>query len=174
MSESEVVGEVGRRFVMFTLMPRKLANENREVFGFVPRPLARLRDEFEPIFNRLFSPWPVPFERWTYPETYLGFEMEETDKEYLICVEAPGFEIKDFSINVAGNFLTLWAEHMDSVKGPKAKVEGHHSNRRLERTLTLPAGVVAEKIEAFYRNGILELHLPKTEEAKPVKIAVRA
>jgi HSP20 family protein len=155
---------------MFGLIPKKVGNGNREMFAF-GHPLARMRSEFDTIFNRMFGGFPNAYERWPYPESYVDFEAEETDKEFVIFVEAPGFEAKDFDVRVTGNVLTLRAEHKKETM--KKKEEYDYTERHLERSITLPAFVAPDGIEATYKNGILEVHVPKSEEAKPRRVAVK-
>jgi HSP20 family protein len=65
--------------------------------------------------------------------------------------------------------LTIRAEHREPPEG-KA-VERRHA--RLERTVTLPVGVEPEKVEARYRSGVVEVHVPLPPEAKPRRIEVK-
>lgn len=97
--------------------------------------------------------------------------MNETDKEMVIRADVPGFEPKDFDIHVSGNVLTIRAEQ----KQESGQKKGGYafSERRLQRSLTLPASTNPDKIEAHYHNGVLELHLPKTEQSKGRKIEVK-
>jgi len=156
---------------MFSMTPmRKSANVNRE--PFVPvYPLARVNNEFETLFNRFFGGWPVPCEGFAFPETKWGFDIEELDKEFVIYAEAPGFEANEFEIFVNGNVLTLKAEH--KVENGEKKGGGFRCERCFERSVTLPAKIKAEKIEAAYKNGILEVHVPKMEETKPRRVIVK-
>jgi HSP20 family protein len=67
--------------------------------------------------------------------------------------------------------LTIRAEQK---KESDEKKEGYSvSERRLQRSLTLPAGTNPDRVEARYRNGVLELHLPKTEESRGRRIEVK-
>lgn len=157
---------------MFSLTPVKKVGNGSGEFFYPTYPYGKLRNEFDAIFNRMFGGFPVPFENWGYPEAYWAFNTEETEKEYLIYAEAPGFDAKDFNIFVTGNVLTLKAEHKTEMKEEKGK-EFRYAERCLERNVTLPAAVKADKIEASYKNGILEVHVPKAEEAKPRHIAVK-
>ena len=128
-------------------------------------PFAWLEREFAPLFERAF---PVsPFEaRW---ETRPAFEMEERENEYVVRVEAPGFEASELEVAVVNNVLTVRAEH------PRAEAETtvKRPYARLERVLTLPTGVNLEAIEARCHNGILEIHIPRLPEALPRRIEVK-
>jgi HSP20 family protein len=109
----------------------------------------------------------MPFE--TPWERHWGIEMEETPTEFVVRAELPGFETNEIEVLLERNLLTIRAEHRE-VAEEKEPVERPYG--RLERTLTLPEAVIAEKIEARYRNGVLEVHLPRTPEAMPRRIAV--
>lgn len=125
----------------------------------------RMREEFETLFDRFFGPLSAPFggEDWTGD---WGLDVKEEEKALVLKADAPGFEAGDFEVNVAGNQLTIKAER---------KQEGEvESERHLYRTLTLPAGIEADKVEAHYRNGVLELRLPRSKEAIGKKIEVKA
>ena len=147
---------------MFSLMPRRVRGEAfaREPFTWFPR-------EFASLFDRTFPAFPVPFEaRW---EPHWGLETEEMEHEYVIRVEVPAFEASELEVTVTGNMLTIRAEHRPAAKEAAAE----RPNGRLERTMTLPEGVNPEKVEAPYRNGVLEVHLPKAPEAMTRRIEVR-
>jgi HSP20 family protein len=133
---------------------------SRNPFEWFPR-------EFASLFDRAFPAWPVPFEtRW---EPDWGLEAEERENEYVVRAEVPGFEASELEVDLAGNMLTIRAEHRPA--GEKETVERPYG--RLERTMTLPVGVNLEKVEALYRNGVLEVHLPKAPEALSRRIAVK-
>jgi HSP20 family protein len=83
----------------------------------------------------------------------------------------PGFEARELDVQLTGNLLTIRAEHMETPGKEGEPMERAYG--RLERTLTLPEGIVPEKVEALYRNGVLEVHVPKTPEAQPRRIEVK-
>jgi len=148
---------------MFSLMPRRERGEvvSRSPFEWFPR-------EFASLFDRAFPAWPVPFEtRW---EPRWGLETEERENEYVVRAEVPGFESSELEVNLTGNMLTIRAEHRPAGE-KEAAVERPYG--RLERTMTLPVGVNPERVEALYRNGVLEVHLPKAPEAVSRRIAVK-
>jgi HSP20 family protein len=132
-------------------------------------PPARLREEFKTLFDRFFGGWPTPFE--PERERFWNLEMEETDKEVVIRAEAPGFEAEEFHVEVRGDALMLRAEHKHEKKEKEKAYE--YAERKYERYVTLPAPVATEKVEAVYRNGVLEVHLPKTEEATAFRVTVK-
>jgi HSP20 family protein len=80
----------------------------------------------------------------------------------------PGFEPENILIEVMGERLHVKAERKYE-KEEKGRKEWRTT---YERHVTLPAAVVAEKAEAKYRNGVLEVHLPKTEAAAARRVPV--
>src|SRR5207247_283225 len=109
-----------------------------------------------------------PFEAAWETEPW-GLTTEEKENELVVRAEMPGFDMKEIDVSVRGNELTIRAEHTEPEKGEKAE----HRHARLERTMTLPAGVEPDKVEAVYRNGVLEVHLPLPPEAKSRRIEVK-
>jgi len=67
-------------------------------------------------------------------------------------------------VEVHGEALMLKAEHKHEKKEKEDEYE--YAERKYERYVTLPAPVSTEKVEAVYRNGVLEVRLPKAEESK--------
>ena len=142
---------------MTSLIPWKRGRTNGALARRSEYPLDVFRSEFDSWFDRLFSRWAGPF-----GADFLGgwgLTQDETDDEVRVRIDAPGFEADEFDIQASGNTLKVVAEH---------KVDGKDSfdERRIERFVTLPTGVDAEKVTAHYRNGVLEVKLPKTERAK--------
>src|SRR6187397_2780804 len=96
----------------------------------------------------------------------------ETDKEFKLCVAAPGLEKKDFKIDAFDDMLTISAEHEKEVKEDK---EGRFNRREYNytswtRSFTLPENCNFNKIEAEYKNGELKIMIPKMEIKEPKKI----
>jgi HSP20 family protein len=157
---------------MFNLMaPWRAKRAERALAAKGYPPFELLRREFAPLFNRAFAGWPFPFESpWEMMEPW-GLAMEEKGPEVVIRAEMPGFEASELDVQLTGDLLTIRAEHKE-VPGKEGKpIERPHG--RLERTLTLPEGIMLEKVTACYRNGVLEVHVPKTPEAQPLRIEVK-
>lgn len=146
------------------LMERPLARRELSPFGF-------LREEFAPLFERMFGGLPMVFE--PSEELTWGFETEDAGKEFIVRAELPGYEVGEIEVELSGNVLTIRAEHKEEIK-EKEKETVERRWGKVVRTLTLPMEPEPEKIEARYHNGVLEVHLPKLPEAMPKKIAVKA
>ncbi len=116
-------------------------------------------DEF---FNDSFLP---RFLDWNYESTNTpAVNVEETEKEYLIDVAAPGLEKEDFKVNVDNNILTI-----SSTKEVKNEEKRDGYLRRefnyssFSRAFTLPENTETSKIKASHKNGVLSICIPKSE-----------
>jgi HSP20 family protein len=153
---------------MFALLPWR---RERTAKGVIPKrenPFGLMHREFESLFNRFFGEWAWP-EVWERPVG--GFETEETEKEYLVRAELPGFEPPEVEVEVQGEVLTVKATYKETEEGKGEKKMGRYAE--VKRSVLLPPGIVPEKIEAQYRNGMLEVHLPKAPEVVPRRIEVK-
>src|SRR5262245_19763356 len=137
-------------------------------------PLRWLRDEMDALFDRFFGRWPAAGERGCGLERFWDVGVEEGDNEIVVRAEAPGFEPKDFYIHVSGNTLTMQAEHKEEEE---KKEEGHlrweRRYGRFQRSIPLSTAVNADKVEARYHSGVLEVHLPRTEPRSQRRIEVK-
>src|SRR5262249_44166769 len=155
---------------MFSLVPFR--KERKGERGLAPLDL--FRREFASLFDRAFGAWPVPFEMpWEWTPNY-GLEMEEKDGKVTVRAELPGYETSELDIHVAGNLLTIVAEHEEKPSEKEAEKPIEHRYGRVERTVTLPMGVVPEKAEAKFRNGVLEGIVPLAPEVMAKRIAGKA
>jgi HSP20 family protein len=88
--------------------------------------------------------------------------VSETDKEYRVTVAAPGLEKSDFKVEADDDMLTISAEKQKEEKnGRYNRREYNYSS--WSRSFTLPDGCDASNIEAEYKNGELNIHIPRTE-----------
>lgn len=159
---------------MFNLTPwRKQEKNGEQALTRVEDefPLGQFRREFDAIFDRFFHGWPTPFMAEWPGDRFWGLDLDDAGNEVVVRAEAPGFEAKDFDIQVSGNLLTIRAQQKSEPDG-KSK-NGYQYERQFQRSVTLPAGVDVDKVDARYRNGILELHLPKLPQALGRRIEVK-
>jgi len=92
--------------------------------------------------------------------------IEETDDSFSIEVAAPGFNKDDFNVSIENDLLTIEASK-DETKTRKHYSHYEFTYGSFKRSFSLPENKVKEaKIEAKYENGILNISLPKKEEAK--------
>ncbi|SDG61672.1 Hsp20/alpha crystallin family protein [Psychroflexus sediminis] len=121
------------------------------------------------LFDRLFNN--DMFNR-DYSETNTtlpSVNIKENEDKFGVEVAVPGFDKKDFKIELNNNELTISSEKKEEHE----KEEGERYTRRefsyqsFRRSFTLPNTVDGDKISAQYKNGVLYVDIPKREEAKP-------
>lgn len=103
-------------------------------------------------------------------------DIVERDDEYLIKAELPGVDRDDIDIHLENDVLTITGERKDEETKETDKT--HRVERfygRFSRSFRVPDDVDASGIKAESSDGVLKLHLPKTEtkKAEAVKIAIR-
>jgi HSP20 family protein len=110
------------------------------------------------------------------PTTWdLALDVAETDEDFVVKASLPGITPEDLEITYNNNLLTIKGE----VKEEKdVEEQRYHLRERrygsFTRSISLPSSVKADSIEANYEAGVLTLHLPKAEEAKPKRIPVHS
>jgi HSP20 family protein len=101
-------------------------------------------------------------------------DVEEQTDRYLLHVELPGLKLEDIKITIENNKLSIRGE---KTRTEEQKSATYHRLERVygafERTFTLTHGVKSDKVEATYRDGVLEVLVPKAEEAKAREIPVQ-
>jgi len=136
------------------------------------RELSTLQNEMNRLFSSFFD---TPTEggngglrRWVP-----AMDLVETDEHFVLRADLPGLDAGDVSIEVEDNVLTISGERKAEHE---AKREGFYRVERasgsFRRSLTLPEGVDLDQIVADFDKGVLEIRVPKPEQAKPKKIAV--
>ena len=101
-------------------------------------------------------------------------DMHETQDDLVLTVEVPGVREKDVKVSITGDLLTIRGERRwdeDAKSQQFLHVERVYG--QFERAFNLSHAVQSDKIEATYRDGVLEVSIPKAEEAKPREIQVK-
>jgi HSP20 family protein len=135
--------------------------------GGLSRPLAEFRQQMDDLFTRFFGRSLLPFGGDSEEMRPWGFDVEDQDGEIVVKAEVPGFDANEIDVQVHNGLLTIQAEK-------KQKKGNEESCRSYRRTVSLPCAVKEDKATATCRNGVLELHLPKTEATKAKRIAIQA
>jgi HSP20 family protein len=153
---------------MSTLAPvRREGKAVRPWFRFDP--MMTVREEMEDLMTRAFGE-----ESWPFRRVAPALDVAETNGTVEVRLDVPGVEPKEIDILLNGNMLTV-SGHRKEEKEEKGKTL-HRVERRFgsfSRSVTLPCPVKEELIEAKYRDGVLTITMPKTEEAKAKKIEVK-
>jgi HSP20 family protein len=103
-----------------------------------------------------------------------ALDISERKDAYLVTVELPGVEADDLQITLEDGLLTIQGERQFTQESSEQQF--HRVERRygaFRRSITLPAHVMAEGIQATADNGVLQIMVPKLEEATPKRIQVR-
>lgn len=133
--------------------------------------LSELRNEIDRLFeaplsefataSRLLSGW------------HPAIDMHEDKDNFYVQVELPGMKKEDIDLSLHDGSLSISGERRHESKQEQSEV--YRSERffgRFQRTIGLPSPVAADKVKAQYKEGVLTITLPKTEEAKPKHIDV--
>ena len=127
---------------------------------------SRMRDNFERLVQQMWGHWPTPSNRFVNDRFGMGLDVDETDTHYIASLDAPGFEVEDFEVKACGNRLCVKAQRNESQQSGEKSFQRYG---RMERSFTLPEGVEADQIEARYHSGVLELKIPKGQEAESTR-----
>jgi HSP20 family protein len=103
-----------------------------------------------------------------------ALDISERKDAYLVTVELPGLKPEDLDITMEDGLLTIQGERQFTAESSEQQF--HRVERRygaFRRSITLPAHVMAEGIQASFEDGVLQILVPKAEEAKPKRIQVR-
>lgn len=136
-----------------------------------PVMMADVFEDFDRIVDSFLKP--------TYAST-VNFQpscdVNETNDHYLVSFDMPGVKKEDIKIEVQGNQLVIAGERQREVKGEDGDANLRHERvyGKFERTFTLPTTINADKIEAQYENGVLNIALPKAEAAKGRTIQIQS
>lgn len=100
-----------------------------------------------------------------------AINVSENDKQYIVEVVSPGFKREDFKVSMNDDVLTISAETKSEMKDEnKEYSRREYSYNSFTRSFTLPENAKGDNIDANYKNGVLELIIPKTEtQGKTVK-----
>lgn len=103
-------------------------------------------------------------------------DISESNDHFLVSFDMPGMKKEDIKIEVLANQLIIAGERQREMKANQAEnsLRNERVYGKFERTFTLPASIDADKIEAQYENGVLNIALPKAETAKGRTIEVQS
>lgn len=133
------------------------------------RPFLDLEDE--DFFSRF--PWGLSTgeEKTWMP----AVDVFEKDDKFVVKAELPGIKEEDIDVSVVGNTLAIKGEKQAETE---VRDKDYFSRERtygsFYRSISLPSTLDADKIEAEFKDGVLEVTVPKSEKVKPKKIAVSA
>lgn len=119
------------------------------------------------------KPWPLqlPFDD---ERLQMKLDVSENDKNYVVRADMPGVKKDDIKVDIEGNRVSISAE-IKSVKEEKKDEKVIHSERyegQIYRSFTLDGSIDEGKAQASYKDGVLELTLPKSSNGKTKRLSV--
>jgi HSP20 family protein len=135
------------------------------------REMMTLREAMDRLFDDAFTSPLSLRDGWSAP----AIDMYQTDDEVVVRAALPGIKPDDVQINITGDVLHIKGEMKHEEE--KQEKAWHMREQRwgaFERSVALPADVVADKAKAEFENGVLTVTLPKAEEVKPKTINIKA
>jgi len=129
----------------------------------------------EDFFGRRLRPWwPERWFRGDGEARTPALDVFEEKDEIVVKAELPGMDKENIEVNLTDNLLTIKGE---KKKEEEIKEENYYRCERsygsFVRSIELPKAVRSDKVKASFKNGILEVRAPKTEEAKAKEIKVK-
>jgi HSP20 family protein len=137
------------------------------------RELAALQNEMGRWMNQVAGGVASPTGNGQSSTWLPAVDVWETDTELVLSFDLPGIEEDKIAVELDDNVLT--------VTGERERTQEHTNDRfyrferrfgQFSRSVTLPAGIKEDDIEADYRDGVLEIRVPKPEEQKPKRIQI--
>ena len=141
-----------------------------------PTGISRLRDEMDRLFQDFMRPLWAEREEAEIPGYRMpAVDLAETNDEYMLKAELPGVSKENLNVEVMPDMISIKAEiseERETGKGSFHRRERVYNSFR--RVIPLPTEVKAEEAKANFKDGLLEIHLPKAQpsQAKPVKVEV--
>jgi HSP20 family protein len=135
---------------------------------------------FDTLLHRgLIRPFRDIWPEWTFLGERLDLtrphvDLIERDEEFLVRAELPGVEKKDLTIDLSDDLLTIRGERRKEAKTEEGEVyRAEIARGTFSRSLRLPESVDFEKADAELKDGVLEVHLPKTHRTERRRIEVK-
>jgi HSP20 family protein len=138
-------------------------------------------EEMERMFDAFSRGWMRPLQRewpaWgdmtVFGGKTPGVDLIERDDEIVVKAELPGIDKKDMDVSVTKNTVSIKGTTSHEEKEEKGDYYRSEISRgEYARTLTLPAEVDEDRVKATFKNGILELKLPKLKPSKRTTVKV--
>lgn len=127
---------------------------------------------FPSFFDKFFEGNLMDWNNWNYSSTDTtlpAVNVKEDNDSYMIEVAAPGMTREDFKVDYENGRLTISSERKNESKEKNGNyTRREFSYQSFQRSFTVPENIVnGDKIAASYKDGILQISLPKREEVKP-------
>jgi HSP20 family protein len=142
-------------------------------------PFSEMDRAFNRLMPRMFGPWPRLARAEDGSTTFEwspSADISETDKEYLVRAELPAVKKEDVKVSVDGGMITIEGERKQEKEDKNERfhrVESCYGS--FSRSFSLPENVDTKNIKCETKDGVLTVHIPKTEIEKhePIEITVQ-
>jgi HSP20 family protein len=137
------------------------------------RDLATIQDEMNRLFDGIFTS-PATFRGDVQTPFAPPVDIEERADEFIVRADLPGVSQKDVKVSLLGDTLTIRGERKaetEKKEGTAHRIERVYGS--FERSFTLGSSVRADQVKASYKDGVLEIRVPKAEEARLREIQVQ-
>ena len=137
------------------------------------QPFNELRRAMDRLFDERFF---TPYRLFAFDRSEINpIDVYQTENEVVVKATVPGVKPEEVNVNIADNILTIKGETKAEEKiEHEDYLYKEHRYGTFRRSVALPRGLNTEKAEASFENGVLTLTIPKTEEAKPKQIKIKA
>ncbi len=128
----------------------------------IQRDMNRVFDGYSPVRTRIAPSYPA-------------LNIWSSEEDLIVNAEVPGIDVEDIEISVVGETLTLSGARKSEDLEEGARY--HRQERgygKFNRSVELPFPVDIDKVEATFKNGVLQISLPRSEADKPKKIVVKS
>jgi HSP20 family protein len=156
-----------------SLIPWKMKRADSEQSNLPVR--ADFRSEMDRLFNSFFGDaldWGGR-EVGAFGQVSMPLDVQESDKDVVVRAEIAGVKPEDLEISIVGNSLVIAGQKKEEASGNNGGA--YYQERRygsFRREVQLPTAVEADNVQADYKDGVLAVHLHKSQEALPKKIKV--
>lgn len=136
------------------------------------RDVLSIQDEMNRLFDDFFGR-PVTKQEWTEGVWAPSVDVSESKDDVIIKAEIPGMSKDDVKVSVRDNVLILSGEKKQEREEKDANYHRiERSYGSFSRSFALPTSVKPDKVKASYKDGVLKITLPKSEEVKPKEIPI--
>jgi HSP20 family protein len=151
-----------------------MAMERWRPFGTMDRWEPFRVSDIQGEVNRLFDNFLGRPATATAGRTWLPpVDMFATNDDLVLSVELPGVDEKDVNVSITGDLLTIKGERrFENQVKEQELLHVERTYGKFERMIQLPMAVQTDRVKATYRDGVLEIKLPKAEELKPKEIKI--
>ena len=137
--------------------------------------LSGFRDDLDQFFDRKLAPWQASEGELLEGAWSPMVDVCEDKDNVLVRADLPGLNKEEIDLSILGNTLTIKGEKKSESE---VEEENYHRVERsyglFQRTVELPSDVDQDKVDASYKDGVLEVKLPKKEAVKGKKISIKA